>query len=202
MGEINMADTADSVMRVSFIRAVLEMLQSGHSLRDLNLRQVAKRVGCAHTNVYNYFSSYEQLLWYALCEALHRLIAMTGAVYHEQSNSYTVNPEKNILEVFIKFAFAHPAWYRLIWMEPLGGTPPPEVKQLTYVPAELLFQWLRTVTDEQVTEEDLRSNSFILNSFLHGELAVITAKRAEGEPRVLLEELFKRTNRVFSILFS
>lgn len=197
-----MAETADSVMRGAFIRAVLEMLQSGRSLRDLNLRQVAKRVGCAHTNVYNYFSSYEQLLWYALCEALKRLIAMTGAVYHEQDDSYTIDPGKNIIEVFIKFAFAHPAWYRLIWMEALGGTPPPEVKQLTRIPAKLLRLWLGEVTDERVSEEDLRTGSVILNSFLHGELAVIAAKRAEGEPRELLEQLFERTNRVFSILFT
>jgi len=38
--------------------------------QDVNLRQVSRRVGCAHTNLYNYFSSFDDLLWEAFRRTL------------------------------------------------------------------------------------------------------------------------------------
>lgn len=96
----------ESARKEAFIDAVLSMLDEGMSLRELNLRKVAKQVGCAHTNAYNYFTSYEELLWWSLKGALERMTAM-------------VDPEHGgLTEAYVEFALDHPAWYRLIWLEP------------------------------------------------------------------------------------
>lgn len=53
-----------------FIDTMLALIvESGGSL-DVNLRQIARRIGCAHTNCYNYFASYEHLRWAAFRRAL------------------------------------------------------------------------------------------------------------------------------------
>jgi AcrR family transcriptional regulator len=186
------------VMRHMFINTVLEMLQEGKALRNLNLRQIAKRIGCAHTNAYNYFTSYEQLLWYAQGEALRRLIHLCGGDFDELNKRYVLIEERNIIEAFIKFALAHPSWYRLIWSEPIKGSCPPEVSSLAATPLEMMSDWLHRSSEEQ---SDHIRNGGILLSFIHGELSLITSGRKTGEMRLLVEQLFEDTNYIYGLLY-
>jgi AcrR family transcriptional regulator len=194
-----MADTASPGMRQRFIDTVLDMLQEGFLLRELNLRQIAKRIGCAHTNAYNYFNSYEQLIWYAQAEAIIRLVKLFGGSYDELHRKFVLVEDKNILESFIKFAFTHPAWYRLIWTEPLQESRPQELTYLVTAPSQLMRAWLERETDKPA--EDHEKNSEILLSFLHGQLSLITSGRKKGSTRELVEQLFESTNYVYSLLY-
>ncbi len=65
-----------TIGRQAFIDEVLRLLDEGVPIRDLNLRRVAKELGCAHTNAYNWFKSQQELLWFALGSALEHLIAL------------------------------------------------------------------------------------------------------------------------------
>lgn len=53
-----------------FITTTLELIAEEGGSIDVNLRQISRRMGCAHTNVYNYFDSYQDLLWAAYQRAL------------------------------------------------------------------------------------------------------------------------------------
>ena len=48
----------------------LELIAEEGGSLSVNLRAISRRMGCAHTNVYNYFASYGDLLWAAFRRAL------------------------------------------------------------------------------------------------------------------------------------
>jgi len=48
-----------------FIEETLALISERGGSEGVNLREVSRRVGCAHTNAYNYFESFEDLLWAA-----------------------------------------------------------------------------------------------------------------------------------------
>ena len=54
-----------------FVETTLEAIRDGKGSQNVNLREISRRMGCAHTNVYNYFTSFEDLLWAAFRRALH-----------------------------------------------------------------------------------------------------------------------------------
>ena len=53
-----------------FVDTTLELIAEQGGSQGVNLREVARRIGCAHTNVYNYFDSYDDLLWSAFRRVL------------------------------------------------------------------------------------------------------------------------------------
>lgn len=145
--------TRPGTAREDFVAAVLTLIDNGLGFRDLNLRRVARQVGCAHTNAYNYFSSWEELLWFSLEGAMEGLLCSAGLPHNPGSLS---NPELlnhirsfpgpgekgNLFEVYVDFAYRHPGWYRLIWLDPMGGKPPEEILSLLHVPSRLFGWWL------------------------------------------------------------
>lgn len=197
----------------TFIAAVLEMLDEGTALRDLNLRKIARRIGCAHTNAYNYFASFEELLWWSLREALERMIAFaagsgkmgSGKAAEGKTGDGTIETTSsgggNLMEGYIDFALHHPAWYRLIWIEPLGGEPPREVAEYLDVPGRLYTEWLADCTGMETGDADLTANGRILHGYVHGELAAISSGRARSGPENLRTELLAHTARLFALLF-
>jgi len=186
----------------AFISAVLEMLDEGTALRDLNLRKVARRLGCAHTNAYNYFGSFEELLWWSLREALERMIERAAGDVAENDGLESAGPAGgNLMEGYIDFALHHPAWYRLIWVEPLGGEPPREVSEYLDVPSRIYIEWLAGCTGREQGEEELAAGGRILHGYVHGELAAICSGRARINPEKLRSGLLAHTARLFALLF-
>lgn len=179
----------ESAGKDAFIDAVLTMLDEGMNLRELNLRKVAKRVGCAHTNAYNYFTSYEEMLWWSLKGALERMTA-------------NVDPEQDELtEAYVDFALKHPAWYRLIWLEPLGGDPPEGVAEYLQAPGREYTRWLSERAATKVSGEDLEAQARIFHSYLHGELTAVTAGRIAGSKQELKERILSGAALLFDLLF-
>lgn len=179
----------DSSGKESFINAVLTMLDEGITLREINLRKAARRVGCAHTNAYNYFSSYEELLWWSLKAALE---VMTSSV----------DPETGDLpETYVRFALEHPAWYRLIWLEPLSGEPPKEVAEYLSVPAQLYTRWLKIRFGSNLTDGELEMRGRVLHGYLHGELSAITAGRVTGSDKEMENRVLSGSQLLIDRLF-
>ena len=184
-----------SAGRVVFIEMVLEMLDEGTALREMNLRQIARRIGCAHTNAYNYFASFEELLWWSLREALERMVGKNSTGEEEQRH------EANLIESYVDFALAHPAWYRLIWMEALGGIPPRGVEEYLKVPGVLYQKWLAEHVGRDPDDPVLVSGARILHGYLHGELAAITTGRGHGTTEELKLQVLEQSDRLLDLLF-
>lgn len=180
----------DSAGKEAFVNAVLAMLDEGVSLRDLNLRKVARRVGCAHTNAYNYFTSFEDLLWWSLKGVLEYMTGM-------------VDPDKgDLMRAYADFALDHPAWYRLIWLDPLSGDPPAGVAEYLPVPASVYTRWLRVRFGSGVDPAELELKGRLLHGYLHGELAAITAGRLTGSRADLSGRVCSGAQELIRLLFN
>ncbi len=182
-----------------FTMTVLEMLDQGTAVREVNLRTVARRVGCAHTNAYNYFASLEELLWWSLREALEQMVR--GADAGAGQPTGTADP----LLRYIDFALEHPEWYRLVWLVPLNGPPPPEVLAYLPIPGQMLGEWLGGYLAERGAvpqEADVQEGARILHRYIHGELAIRTTGRLSEPAAQFRRSLVNTTARLFQQLFA
>ncbi len=106
------------------IAATLELIEEEGGSLTVNLRQVARRVGCAHTNVYNYFPTYQDLLWAAFRRALdhygERLVE--GLSTELEPDEYL----ERVLHNLASYPEAHPGLYRFIAADPIDLTTIPE----------------------------------------------------------------------------
>lgn len=178
-----------SAGRESFVDAVLAMLDEGTGIRELNLRAVAKRLGCAHTNAYNYFASFEELLWWSLRGALERMVRFT-------------DPEtQDLIDGYIAFALEHPAWYRLIWLDPLGGEPPVAVQEFLQVPAGVFARWVEEHLGGS-RGADLEPATRILHGYLHGELSAVVSGRIAGSDEQLMQRVRSGADVLITALFA
>ena len=46
-----------------FIEETLKLIVEKNGSKNVNLREISKRIGCAHTNAYNYFNGFQGLMW-------------------------------------------------------------------------------------------------------------------------------------------
>jgi AcrR family transcriptional regulator len=196
-----------------FVAMTLEMLDEGVGARELNLRTIARRLGCAHTNAYNYFASLEDLLWWSLREALERMVNGGSLPDSDESRRYLSVP-RDPLRAYIDFAMNHPEWYRLVWMVPLNGPPPPEVLAYLPVPGRMLVEWLEDYLGRKAgasvvqganttagREGEVEACARILHRYIHGELAILTTGRLLDPVDQFRRKLVENTDRLFRQLF-
>ncbi|WP_411167546.1 TetR/AcrR family transcriptional regulator [Clostridium sp. MB05] len=155
------------VSKEIILETTLSLIDKNEGIKDVTLRDIAKKVGCAHTNLYNYFSSLDEIFWEALGKVL--LIMMD---YSSDSLSNEKDDEEKfflILSNLIDFSTEHPGWYRFIWFESIGGKPSPEVTKILNKPGEG-FSELIKISNKNISNEKANYIGNILHSYLHGEL--------------------------------
>ncbi|MPM72297.1 hypothetical protein SDC9_119270 [bioreactor metagenome] len=185
-----MKPKARSVGRQAFIKCVLDMLDEGASLDEINLRHIAKRLGCAHTNAYNWFASQQELYWWALGLAIERLLLETQA-----EDIPPLFAEDGLLVRYAAFARRHPAWFRLIWLERLTPPIPDEIVPLLARPSCLMGRSLKQSVPAQGS---LQEKGDVLFSYLHGKLCLLVTHRMSSEQVETLEQdLLSFANSLF-----
>ena len=157
------------------LNAAIAAIEEAGGCRGVNLRGIAQAAGCAHTNVYNYFSSYEALLWGALAEALERMSTFT-----QRRLDAVREPEEAVrafVEAQIDFAVEHPGLYRLVWLEALAGAPPPAIRDRL---AAMRIRWIQVMTGRplrQLSAAVARRADDILHGYVHGEICKLICGR-------------------------
>lgn len=161
-------------MRHRFVAEALARIDATGGVRGVNLRELARALGCAHTNAYNYFESLDELLWHALVAAVEQLIAHTEAAMARRGG--------RTLSTFIgsqvDFALAHPGWYRLVWLEVLPGAPPAELLPLLRRPPALFAEILAGLAPMRLTRRQADDAAELVHTYLHGALCKAVAGRA------------------------
>lgn len=158
------------------VAAALDLIVRNGGCRGVNLRQIAARAGCAHTNAYNYFASLEELLWAALHQALELQFANTERAL--RAHTAAADPLRALLTAQIAFAQKNPGLYRLFWMEPLTGKPSPAVLQRL---DEMRKIWVRQLGERLAA---LRSRTDpvwagqIIHGYFHGEVCKLIGRHA------------------------
>lgn len=150
------------------INTTLQLIEKTGGIKDVNLRGIAKEIGCAHTNLYNYFSNFDEIIWESLGYILLKMIN-----YVDLKSVSTDNDEDklySVLEAILKFSLMHPGWYRLIWLETIEGEPSPQIAEILIRPTEGLNTLIIKASGGTVTDEKANKIANILYSYLHGEV--------------------------------
>lgn len=161
-------------MKQALLQATLQEIEEIGSSEQLNLRQVARRAGCAHTNVYNHFEGVAGLQWAALDEALHLLVGSCSAAA-EREREVRARFEA-VLDRYVSFALEHPAWYRLVWLDVVD--PPSHADaQLLRLPETLIRHSLSGVLALEPEADAARQATEQVHGYLHGALMKLIGGR-------------------------
>jgi AcrR family transcriptional regulator len=158
------------------VEAALALILKNGSCRGVNLRQIAVRAGCTHTNAYNYFSSLEELFWAALFRALELQIADTAQKLQAGADSQDLL--RTFLTAQVLFAQENPGIYRLFWLEPLSGQPPPRVLLRL---DEVRQQWVRFIGERLGALRSTANPAWageIVHGYFHGEVCKLVGRHA------------------------
>lgn len=189
----------EKAMARRYLEATLDLIDESRGLSGVDLRKVSRALGCAHTNLYNYFDSFADLLWHVLVEAIERLMDHT-------SKEMTALPDKqHSFRVFIgsqvDFALAHPGWYRFIWMDPLKGKPSEDLVPKLLQPAVEFARYLAGFAPGSLPAPTVARAADIVHGFLHGALSRLVAGRyAQGITEDLREKIISDAEFIFQLL--
>ncbi len=195
MGD-NIKINKKDVSKELIIETTLRLIEENRGIKDVNLRGIAKEIGCAHTNIYNYFNSFDEMIWEALEHILLKMID-----YVDLNIVSTVNDEERFysaLEAILNFSLKHPEWYRIVWFESIGGKPSHKTTQILTTPTEGLNYLLIKASGEMLTEEKVNIVANILHSYLHGEICKWISERG---PTSSIEETGKTVLSNLKLLY-
>mgnify|MGYP001827145301 CR=1 FL=1 len=163
-----------------FVEVTLEVIAEAGGSQDVNLREISRRVGCAHTNLYNYYATYQDLLW----EAFRRGLILYGEFIVEGLGD-SMEPDEYLRRVITNLATypeQYPGLYRFIASDPI------DVEEL---PGDILEAvagmkaWLTetfAAVSEGTSREASQVASDIVLSYIDGEtLNLINGRVVPGE---------------------
>jgi len=163
-----MGENKKGVSKDLIIHTTLRLIEEKEGLKDVNLRGIAKEMNCAHTNLYNYFNSFDEIMWESLGTVLIRMI------HYVESNTISSDNDEEVLyaalEAILTFSVTHPGWYRLIWLEPMEGQPSPQIAEILTRPAAGFNASVKKASGGVITDEKAGLVANILYSYLHGEV--------------------------------
>jgi AcrR family transcriptional regulator len=173
------------------VDVTVEMIEENGGLQGVNLRQIAKRANCAHTNIYNYYQDFEDLLW----DVFARIEEKWDA--ESLPDLDAGQPLEQVVESFtrtqIDFGLTHPGWYRCLWSEPLSRKPPEQIRDARRARRDDMVKVILKAMPGLTVEEG--NNLFqILFSYTHGSISLLINNRIyRSEPDEYKKKIIKNT---------
>jgi Transcriptional regulator len=169
-------------------------LQQGYE--QFSLRKVAEQIGYSATTLYLYFKDKDELLFALACEGLERFCAALDAA--EASSEDPIQQIEAIGRAYIAFGLAHPAHYRLMFMQrgdflikPLPGS-----DQLTIEAFGTLGRSVRRAMDlGAIRQADPVATANVLWAGVHGivSLALTIPHLESDQVNAMVETYFQLT---------
>lgn len=188
-GADRMINTKDRITKELIIECTLKLIDEKLGIRNVSLRDIAKEMGCAHTNIYNYFSSLDEIFWESLGYVLVKMMSYSSENLDKCTAPQYILP--TVLSNLIHFSMDHPGWFKLIWLDSIGGTPSSEVVDILHKPSEGFIDLVK-MSNNELTQEKATLIAEILLPYLHGELCIwinnrsFTSNREQLKERILL----------------
>jgi AcrR family transcriptional regulator len=133
---------------------------------DVNLREVSRRAGFSHTNVYNYYPGFDGLMW-----AAFRRVLIHYGEYLAHDLDGSLSPAEyleRLLTNLETYPERNPGLYRFIGSDPLGPEFPPDILETVTVMKRWLFDAFKACApgvDAAVVE----SATNIITAYVDGE---------------------------------
>lgn len=186
-------DTDTPIDRL-LIDITLDLIDEHKGLRGVTLREITKKAGCRHTNVYNYFGSFEDLLWSSLAETIRRNMEYTDHRLQEARGKESLLGA--FVESQVEFAMDHPGLYHFMWLESLKGTPSASTFKVIHTPYDEFSGFISEITGTGASDTEIRQIADIIHSYMHGEICKmikgrIFEKTEEDNSSYIVENVIK-----------
>ena len=164
-----------------FVAETVALIAERGGSSEVNLREVSRRVGCAHTNVYNYFEDFDALLWAAYRQALTIFAEYLVEGVPRTGSSHAI--VRAMFERIFGFPLENPGLFRLINTDPLAMEKTPDdvlaaVESLRQAFAN--FVALAGGLEPESAEATNVANT--IRSYIHGEaIDMINGRVIPGE---------------------
>jgi len=168
------------------ITTAVKMIDEKSVPKEVTLRAIAQRLGCAHTNLYNYFGNLEEIYWESLGCAMQKMLEFMG-----REDSGITDPEDKLflsLSRMMEFLFDHPGWHRLIWLEPLSGDPPQHVAQIIMQTSVDFANEVKASSGTMLSDSKVNQICRIMYCYLYGEINTWFNQRHEISDREKVKE--------------
>jgi AcrR family transcriptional regulator len=151
-----------------FVEETVALIAEKGGLRGVNLRAVSRRVGCAHTNVYNYFADYDALLWSA-----YRAALTIYADFLTEGLTTSESPHRflhTLVERLARFPWENPGLFRFISSDPLPMDQIPDDVLETVGRMKQWFVEVVALAGELEADGDVATNvADIMLAYMNGE---------------------------------
>ena len=186
-----------TVTREMIVDTAAFLLEENGGIKSVTLREIAKRLGCAHTNLYNYFGSLTEIYWEVAGWILSRMISELKVKEHRDGV-----PEGDVFRLlshFADFSIDHPGWYQFLWLEALVGEPSQHVIEILKRPADYICDSVRTTAGVELPEEKVIQIGDIMFSYTYGEISTWIHHRTSNDSRDVFQT---RINTNLHLIYS
>lgn len=191
------------ITREMITETAAHLIEETGDKNSASLREIAKRLGCAHTNLYNYYGSLTEIWWDVAAWILKRMMRDTseGMVIGGPSTGVSEEDLLNIFLKFFDFSVEHPGWYRFLWLEKQEGAPTPEAAKVLSEAMGSIYGTLGTIAGGVFTPDKVRQFSDILFCYTYGEITSWLHNRRSHESRDEMRERLTVNLRLMYSLF-
>lgn len=191
-----------SITKEQIIQTVLDLLKDQSDIRNVNLREIARVLGCAHTNLYNYFPSFNDLLWEVHMEIENQFIKKISLEIER------VQDDKLKLYQFFftlsELYLDHKGWFRLAWLDYFDDGQPEKDKiateQIVNTMVEMLANIWLAIYPNAPTRERLHSILHDVHCYIVGEVSNFINGRGLIQDKEMLKRHIAKTAVTFFIL--
>lgn len=163
------------------LEATLKLIEEKGSSNAINFREIARELGCAHTSLYNFYDSFQEIKLDAvrlLVVNMRSELAQRTSLIRSESESIIVTYSAAVID----YALEHKGWYRFLWMdymehsisEALRNQPRPEKLLMKALIEEYELHL------KPLPEADAITILQVGHAYTHGELCKYLSNRSEA----------------------
>jgi len=167
------------VSKDQIVRTAIRLIEEHKDVSKVNLREIARIIGCSASNIYNYYNSYEELLSDAqICIFKEHIAVPSFEAFEIEKDAEDIL--KKSIKNTVTFALEHPGLYRLIYLD--GNLP--ESKEIVNVIKQNRVRaigLIKKLSLKDIDEKEAYRISKILHAYLHGEICRMISGRIISE---------------------
>ncbi|MGM0508920.1 MAG: TetR/AcrR family transcriptional regulator [Fusobacteriota bacterium] len=183
--------------KTKILEVTLEIIDETQDIREVSLRKIARRLDIAHTSIYNYFDSLNDLYLKCVDVAI-----IKGGEYVKSKMDNSSQPLYTFFEAQFDFAIMHPGWYKFIWIANIAGKEN-KVYRTNIEEPRRIFVDVVFRPDDKLSEDSKYHLVDILHGYFHGDIVkYITGRLHIDDGDEAKKHILDNTMELYNMLYN
>jgi len=190
-----------NITREQIISATLNLIEQKQGREGLTIREISRNLGCSHPNIYNYYSSLDNLLW----DVLELILETMMEFVLSRINSGMNRDEQfqTFISGIVTFSLNNTGWYKLLWFEDIKGDIPEKTAVKVKVPSQKFAEFVLSRYPEIGNLGNAVQAASIIHSYMHGEISkYITHRNFRDDREILTESITQNSFMLLKMLIA